>query len=151
MELVFNLQSSLLDKMDPEERLKQEEQMAIIDVASFKASAERDFEFTREMRYYDGAIKLGMGNDTITLKFHDGKLVDVAEGAFDRNDALIYIEGTSEHWKEMLERYPRPFYHSIQSTCVRHGMAISTSNQTYAYLPALNRMMQIMRDIYNQG
>ncbi|MBU7435806.1 hypothetical protein [Paraburkholderia fungorum] len=127
-----------------------EEQMTVIDAAKFQAAAEKDFEFTREMRYFDGVIKLGMGDQTLALKFSDGKFLGVDEGAFDSAKALIYIEGSAEHWAEMLKAYPRPFYHSIQSTCVRHGMKISDSNQTFAYLPALNRMMQIMRTIHNE-
>jgi hypothetical protein len=50
----------------------------------------------------------------------------------------------------MLQRFPRPFYHSIQSTCVKHGMLLSNSNETFAYLPALNRMMQILRNVHNK-
>jgi hypothetical protein len=125
--------------------------MALIDIQAFRAIAEEDFEFNREMRYFDGRIRVDVGDgERHVMEFKDGRLVDISDADVPHTDCKIHLKGTREQWSEMLQRFPRPFYHSIQSTCVKHGMLLSNSNETFAYLPALNRMMQILRNVHNK-
>ena len=51
----------------------------------------------------------------------------------------------------MLAQTPKPFYQCLQSTAVKHRLFISDSNETFAYLPALNRMLALMRQEFNSG
>jgi hypothetical protein len=50
----------------------------------------------------------------------------------------------------MLEPLPKPFYQCMQSTAVKHDLYMNVSNETFAYLPALNRLMQMMRSEFNK-
>lgn len=125
--------------------------MSIIHIKGFEELAKTDPEFVRETRHFDGTLKLVAGNEQHHLTFVDGKLTAVDSGAPDDTQTEIMIKGTPEHWKEMLAIKPRPFYQSLQSTAVKHGLSISSSHATFAYLPALNRMMQLLRQIHNQG
>jgi hypothetical protein len=125
--------------------------MVLINMQAFRAVAEKDFEFNREMRYFDGRVKLDVGGDEQhVMKFEGGRLVELSDVDVPDSDCKIFVKGTHDQWSEMLKRYPRPFFHSIQSTCVKHGMVMSDSNESFAYLPALNRMMQILRNVHNE-
>jgi len=49
----------------------------------------------------------------------------------------------------LLELKPKPFYQCIQSAAVKHGMTITDSNESFAYLPGLNRMTTLLRHLKN--
>jgi hypothetical protein len=119
-----------------------------LDRKSFAEAAKADFEFTRETRYLNGTIKLDFGTDAWALNFADGNLVDVTEGAdIDEKHCKIVVGGTREQWDMLLEMKPKPFYQCIQSAAVKHGMRISNTNETFAYLPGLNRMTTLLRQL----
>jgi|GEM_PF-152419 len=126
-----------------------EEDMGHIDMAAFEAAARNDPEFKRETRYLTGHIKLGLGENEYTLSFTDGTLDGVSAPGKPDSDCHIVVRGTSDHWANMLAEKPKPFYQSLQSTAVKHGLSISDTALTFAYLPALNRMMTLMRNIAN--
>lgn len=117
----------------------------------FAAIARPDFEFTRETRRLTGLIKLEFGGSSDwVLEFRDGELLSVADDrAVADADCKIVVGGTAEHWDALLEHKPVPFYQCIQSAAVKHGMKISTTNETFAYLPALNRMTTLLRQLKN--
>lgn len=125
--------------------------MAIVDIAAFERAARRDPEFRRETRYFTGSIKIGIADDDYVMPFTDGALGPIAQGGVADADCQIVVRGTHEHWENMLADKPKPFYQCLQSTAVKHGLSISASNETFAYLPALNRMTAIMRAIRNGG
>jgi hypothetical protein len=115
---------------------------------AFADAAKADFEFTRETRQLTGTIKVDFGTDSWALNFANGNLVDVTDGAaIDEKQCKIVVGGTSEQWDMLLETKPKPFYQCIQSAAVKHGMRISDTNETFAYLPGLNRMTTLLRQL----
>jgi hypothetical protein len=121
--------------------------MAVIDFEAFTKASKDDPEFRRAMRYYDGTITLRVGSDEMhRMDFTNGESVEQVAGP-----GRIEIEGTEEHWINLLQSLPKPFYQCLQSTAVKHGMKMTDTNETFAYLPALNRMVQIMRDLRKAG
>jgi len=116
-----------------------------LDRESFSKRAREDFEFTRETRYFTGSIKLEMGDEVWALDFKEGELLNVGDTA--QADPRIVVGGTADQWDALLEEKPRPFYQCIQSAAVKEGMRISDTNETFAYLPALNRMTTLMRQL----
>jgi hypothetical protein len=125
--------------------------MPILNMEEFLAKAQKDSEFVRETRYLNGAVKLAIADQTYVLHFEAGKLTRIGGDDTKDGDCKIVIKGTRDHWVNLLADKPRPFYQCLQSTAVRHGLAISDTNETFAYLPALNRMTTLMRQTYNQG
>jgi hypothetical protein len=125
--------------------------MAAIDMAATVQKAMIDPEFSREMRFFDGAIKIGVDGEETVAQFRDGKLASAAVTEIPDSECRIVIRGTEEHWEKMLERYPVPFYQCLQTTSVKHGLQLSTTNETFAYLPALNRLVQILRNEKNEA
>ncbi|MBN9217288.1 MAG: hypothetical protein J0I79_04995 [Mesorhizobium sp.] len=120
------------------------------DQKAFIETARRDFEFTRETRYLTGIVKLAFGDETWALNFADGALAGIADGrGLSDQECKIVVEGTPDQWDELLKPKPRPFYQCIQSAAVKHGMKLSVSNETFAYLPGLNRMTTLLRDLRN--
>ena len=125
--------------------------MSLVDMKALEERARKDFEFTRETRYFNGAIKLGIADEDYLLTFEDGKLEGVSKGSLPDADCKIVIRGTKEHWTNLLAWKPKPFYQCLQSSAVKHGLQISDTNETFAYLPALNRMTTLMRQIVKEG
>ena len=117
---------------------------------AFLQVARADFEFKRETRYLTGVIKLDFGSEAWALTFAGGELTGIGDGKKVPDAACkIIVGGTPEHWDALLELKPKPFYQCIQSTAVKHGMTISDTNESFAYLPGLNRMTTLLRQIKN--
>lgn len=118
---------------------------------AFAKAAKADFEFTRETRYLTGTIKLHFGKKSWALNFDNGKLLEVADGeGVAEKKCKIVVGGTDEQWVKLLELKPVPFYQCIQSAAVKHGMKISDTNESFAYLPGLNRMTTLLRQLKNE-
>jgi hypothetical protein len=125
--------------------------MGLLNMERFRAVAEKDPEFVRETRYLNGAVKVGIADETYVLHFNAGKLTKIDGDTVADKDCKIVVKGNHDHWTNMLASKPKPFYQCLQSTAVKHGLSITDTNETFAYLPALNRMMSLMRDVANQG
>jgi hypothetical protein len=124
---------------------------SMYDFAQVLQTATKDFEFSREMRYYTGKLHVAIGDKAWLAAYDDGKLLMVEPSDADPGDAAIWIKGTDEQWKDMTAQYPRPFFQSLQSSSAKHGVLLSNTHQLYAYLPALNRLMQIFRQLNVEG
>lgn len=113
--------------------------------------AKNDFEFRRETRYLTGMIKIDFDSHAWALIFEDGELVEVVDGGdVADEEAKVIVGGTKEQWLALLEVKPKPFYQCIQSAAVKHGMRINVAHETFAYLPALNRMTSLLRHLNSQ-
>lgn len=122
-----------------------------LDKQAFAEKAKADFEFTRETRYLSGKVKLEFGDDTWVLDFDNGRLVSVGDGTGISDSACrIVVGGRADQWEKLLALKPVPFYQCIQSAAVKHQMKISDTNETFAYLPALNRMTTLLRQLHNE-
>ncbi|KPH05166.1 hypothetical protein B5K08_24835 [Rhizobium leguminosarum bv. trifolii] len=122
-----------------------------IDLEKFKKLALEDFEFKRETRYLNGIIKCDFPTRSVALHFEDGKMVKVEEAAYDDEECKIVIRGTGEQWEALLQKKPQPFYQCLQSSNIKHGLYLSNNHETFAYLPALNRMTNLMREARPEG
>ncbi|KUN81315.1 MULTISPECIES: hypothetical protein [Streptomyces] len=121
------------------------------DFAAVLQQADEDFEFSREMRYYTGKLHVTIGDQAWLAVYDDGRLLSADPSDIDPEDAAIAVSGTREQWEEMTAEHPRPFFQSLQSSSIKHGVRLSNTDQLYAYLPALNRLMQIFRQLNAQG
>ena len=120
--------------------------MAMIDKDAFVASVNRDPEFAVACRYFNGSLKLDMGDDPILLTFRDGKLARLSEATlFDSAD--VAIKGSVEGWQEFLQPTPKPFFHDMFAAVVREGFEWSGDLVTFfAYYGAFRRMFDVMRE-----
>lgn len=116
-----------------------------VDVTKLEAILNEDREFNREIRYYDGTVKLLMGDNTICLLIKDGKLVKLTDELPADTTADTEFQGTDYQWSNLLAPVPVPFFQCIQTSCVREGMSMSNDAKSLAYLPAWNRLIRVMR------
>ncbi|XWN29319.1 MAG: hypothetical protein ROR55_17670 [Devosia sp.] len=123
--------------------------MGLVDMTTFENAARADAEFTRETRYLTGTMKIAIADDEYMLTFDNGALRGVETPGKQDDACDIVVRGDRDHWTNMLADKPRPFYQCLQSTAVKHGLSITDNAITFAYLPALNQMMVLMRDIAN--
>ncbi|GGO76269.1 hypothetical protein GCM10011348_03070 [Marinobacterium nitratireducens] len=107
--------------------------MININIPELVEVAVSDPEFSREIRYFNGILKLAIESDEFSIKFDDGKLVSVENRSVPDEECKIFVKGTAEHWGKMLEPYPVPFYQCFQTTAVKHGLVLSSTNETFAY------------------
>lgn len=125
--------------------------MSFINLKKIATEAMSDPEFSREMRYFTGKVKLAIAEEETILEFDDGKLVAADVKYVDDSECKIFVKGDKNHWENMLAPYPVPFFQCFQTANVKHGLVLSCSNETFAYLPALNRLLQITRNEHNKG
>jgi hypothetical protein len=125
--------------------------MSILNMEAVRAVAASDPEFRRETRYLNGAVKIRVADDTHVLHFEDGAITRLSGDDTPDDRCKIVVKGTREQWTDLLADKPKPFYQCLQSTAVKHGLLISDTNETFAYLPALNRMTVLMRQLFNSG
>ncbi|NKL21226.1 hypothetical protein [Rhizobium leguminosarum] len=123
----------------------------IADIDTFVGLARQDFEFTRETRYLTGIVKLEASSSAMVLWFDDGALLEAAVSDAPDSDCKIVVRATDEQWDALLAEKPQPFYQCLQSSNVKHGLHLSSSNETFAYLPALNRMTTLLRKARKGG
>jgi hypothetical protein len=126
-------------------RMSSREVKLRLDLEKFAELAKADFEFVRETRYLTGVIKLGLPDHTVGLEFKDGVMLDIRYDPPTDEVCKIVIKASAEQWDSLLAEKPKPFYQCLQSANVKHGLELSSTNETFAYLPALNRMTTLMR------
>ncbi len=122
----------------------------IINLKSMSSSLNEDPEYSRETRYFSGLIKIEMDKVAQILSYDNGKLQNISLDDTDDKNCKIVVRGDKDTWLNMLQLKPKPFYQCMQSTAVKHDLFMNVSNETFAYLPALNRLMQMMRAEYNK-
>jgi hypothetical protein len=125
--------------------------MPLLNMDAVCAVADSDPEFRRETRYLSGSVKIKIADDTYVLHFENGKIARLSGDDTPDDKCEIVIKGAREHWTNLLADKPKPFYQCLQSSAVKHGLHISDTNETFAYLPALNRMTVLMRQAFNSG
>lgn len=125
--------------------------MSLIDMQAVVATAKKDPEFVRETRYLNGSVKLVVADEEHILSFVDGKLISADQQAKPDSECKIFVKGTRDHWLALMKTLPKPFYQCLQSSSVKHGVTLSVTNETFAYLPALNRLMQLIRAEHDKG
>ena len=105
-----------------------------------------DFEFAHAARYWDASLRLGLGDAPLCVRIEGGRVVSVSPSKAD--DAVdVAIDGPTADWEALLAPVPRPFYQSVYAAAVHHEMALSGEPlDLYAYLAALNRMIDVMRE-----
>ena len=125
--------------------------MDLVDLERFKDTVNRDPEFKIAARFWDGTVKVGMGEHTLILKIKDGVLQDVLEPAGSNlmvvmREYDIEVSAPEAEWVQFLQEKPRRFYHDLFAAVVRHDFTWGGDMQMwFAYYGALRRMFELMR------
>lgn len=122
----------------------------LFDVDAFRRRLQDDAELVLGAKFLDGAIRLRMGERAWIVSFRDGKLTELREATvFD--SCFFDVSAPESEWREFLKPVPRPFYHHIFPAVLCHGFDWGGDlEKAFAYMPALNRMFDILRASANR-
>ena len=113
---------------------------------SVQSHANSDGEYLLNARFWDTTLCIGIGDESVQLTISDGKLTGVEPGS----EGDLSISASEEGWTEMLAKTPRPFYQDLFPAIVYHGFQVTGDTMSYfAYYPAVRRLVELMREVYN--
>ena len=122
---------------------------ALFDEEAFRRGLEDDAELALGAKFLDGAIRVRFGERAMLVGFRDGKLAELREASpFD--SSFLDVSAPESEWREFLKPVPPPFYHHIFPAVLCHRFDWSGDlEKAFAYMPALNRMFDILRAAAN--
>ncbi len=110
-----------------------------------------DPEFRIAARFWNGAVRLEMGDSALLLRIEQGQIAEIATGAQAfafLTPVNVVIAAPSAEWQKFLEPVPKPFYVDLWGAATHHGFHVSGDMESlYAYYPAVRRLFDIMRTI----
>ena len=120
--------------------------MIRFDREKFRDILNNDGEFSVQSEFWDTDLHLGLGDFRSLLKIRDGRVDEIRETKeIEQSD--IVISGPESEWKKALEKVPEPYYHHIFSTVCFHDVSWGGDVESaMAYLGALNRMVDLLRE-----
>lgn len=104
-----------------------------------------DPEFRYNARYWDASLRLGIGENRLCVRIANGHVEAIRPfGPDDSSD--IGVDAATEEWEQLLAPVPRPFYQSLYAATLHHGFTLTGDDvETYAYMGALTRLLDVMR------
>jgi hypothetical protein len=105
-----------------------------------------DPEFRLCARYWNGCVRLRVGERLCVLRIADGRVTDLGsdEGPLAPRD--IEVSAPEQAWRSFLEAVPPPFYQDLVAASIHHEFAIAGDMETlFAYYPAIRRMFDVLR------
>ena len=121
-----------------------------LDWQTIQARANSDGEFLLGARYWNTRIKIAVGSDHSMLSIADG-LVDSVSACEESTDSDLGISAPDSEWAEMLARVPKPFYQDLYAARFHHDFYYEGDFTNFcAYYPAIRRLIEIMREVYNR-
>lgn len=105
-----------------------------------------DPEFKLAARYMSEDILLEADNSRCIFKVRDGILTEIKLGPSSDDHWSFSIKATAESWEKLLQSSPPPFYTGLNAGLIRGILQITGNEEVaFAYLWAMNRMLDIMR------
>jgi len=93
-------------------------------------------------------LAIEVGSDRRLLRFRDGELKAIGPMVPMADPVDVYIKGGSDFWNKLLSQVPPPRYHNLHSAAHAGTCEIAGNVELYnAYYPALNRMIDVMRNM----
>lgn len=110
-----------------------------------------DPEFQLAARFMSKDIHLGVGDSECVVRVRDGIVTGMKLHPF-YEPWNFSIEGPFEFWDKLLQPVPPPFYNSLFAGMQRGTtMLVGDLEAAYAHFWAVNRMLDVMRELQNEG
>ena len=120
-----------------------------LDLGVLKHELRDDEEFNLHRKHFDAKIRVVIGETQsfqLIIRSDNDVVIDPVVTPFDGFD--IQLLGTEEHWSNMLEPNPPPFYQDFYPAMVHHGFRIEGDMEMiYAFLPAIRRLGDLFRTV----
>tara|TARA_Y100001970_G_scaffold179520_1_gene218462 strand:+ start:14357 stop:14749 length:393 start_codon:yes stop_codon:yes gene_type:complete len=103
-----------------------------------------DEQFVQATKFWDGSLRLGIGDTCVVFRFDSGKLQSAYEGDDDYSDASgsFGLNASIEAWNQLLSQTPNDEQLTVTGWA---GDVIRTGDRdTYwRYYPALRRLIEL--------
>ena len=102
-----------------------------------------DGEFRLASRYWNGGLRLVMGDDVVAVIVTEGA---VSAGDPGEGEGVVTLVGSADLWDRLLAPVPAPYFHDI-APAQALGLVRSGPELTYwQYLPAIQRAVELLRN-----
>ena len=110
-----------------------------------------DPEFTMAARFMSENILFESDGSRCRITVRDGQIAEIKLNPPVDDPWSFSIMASAGSWDKLLQQSPPPFYTGLNAGMVRGNLQIMGDIEiAFAYLWAMNRMMDLMREVQNQ-
>jgi hypothetical protein len=110
-----------------------------------------DTEFKLAARYMSEDILLEVDESRCIVKVQYGVITEIKLNPPSNDHWSFSIKATAESWDKLLQSSPPPFYTGLNAGMMRGNLQIIGNMEiAFAYLWAMNRMLDVMREQQNK-
>lgn len=116
----------------------------------FRVGINIDQEFKIVGRDMTLNLVIEIGTDQRLLKVRDGEVKGIGRNIPMTDPVDVYISGASEFWKNLLSPVPPTRFQNLYAATHAGNCEVAGNHELFnAYFPAINRMIDVMRELQN--
>ena len=120
-------------------------------VAQLINTLNNDSEFKLAARFMSEDILLEVDDSRSIVKVRDGVVTEIKLNPPANDNWSFSIKATAESWDKLLQPSPPPFFTGLNAGMIRGNLQIlGNLEAVFAYSWAVNRMLDIMRQLQNK-
>jgi hypothetical protein len=120
-------------------------------VAQLINTLNNDAEFKLAARFMSEDILFEVDDSRSIVKVRDGLVTEIKIAPGSKEHWSFSIEATAESWDKLLQPSPPPFFTGLNAGMIRGNLQIlGNLEAVFAYSWAVNRMLDIMRQLQNK-
>ena len=120
------------------------------EVERFREGINNDSEFKLAAKFMTKDVLLEVGDSQCIVKVRDGLITEIKLAPTFMDAWNFAIKAPVESWEKFLRPVPPPFYTSLFAGMIRGTMqVIGDLEAAFAHFWAMNRMLNLMRDMQN--
>ena len=116
----------------------------------FRVGINNDAEFKLVGRDMTVNMVIEVGGDQRLFKVREGEVRAIGRMVPMTDPVDLYIKGAYEFWNNLLSPVPPPRFQNLYAAMHAGNCEIAGNSELYnAYFPAINRMINVMRELQN--
>ena len=110
-----------------------------------------DPEFKLAARFMSEDVLLVLDDSRCMVRVRDSAIIEIKIAPPSNDHGSFSIKASAEAWDKLLQPSPPPFYTGLNAGMIRGNLQITGNLETaFAYSWAMNRMLDVMRQLQNQ-
>ena len=120
-------------------------------VEQLRNAINNDAEFKLAARFMSEDILLEVADSRSIIKVRNGVVTEIKLNPRSDDDWSFSIKAIAESWDKLLQPSPPPFFTGLNAGMIRGNLEIVGNIEVaFAYYWAMNRMLDIMRQLQNK-
>jgi hypothetical protein len=120
-------------------------------VEGLRHAINNDTEFKFAARFMSEDVLLEVDESRCIVKVQDGVVTEIELNPPSDAHWSFSIKATAESWDKLLQSSPPPFYTGLNAGMMRGNLQIIGNMEVaFAYFWAMNRMLDMMRELQNK-